>query len=77
MQAVPGRKSAYDRKSGKALQAAEAEADYRHMDGKTLAKYLQELEDKMYQHARDLEFEQAAAVRDQINKINDDLIQMA
>jgi excinuclease ABC subunit B len=32
-------------------------------------KQLKKLEDKMFQHAKNLEFEQAAAVRDQIAAI--------
>jgi excinuclease ABC subunit B len=32
---------------------------------------LRELEQRMYQHARDLEFEEAAKVRDQIRRLKD------
>ena len=32
---------------------------------------LKQLEDRMYKHARDLEFEDAARVRDQIRKLKD------
>lgn len=74
MQAVPGKKSGYSKKKSKGAKAAESEIDYRHMDDRSLAKHLKQLEEKMFQHARDLEFEQAAAVRDQINQINEDLI---
>ena len=35
-----------------------------------LAKQLKQLEKQMYRHARDLEFEQAATIRDQINQLN-------
>ena len=76
MQAVPGKKAGYSRKSSKGLRAAEDKPDYLHMDDKSLSAYLKELEEKMYQHARNLEFEQAAATRDEINKINEDMIQM-
>jgi len=35
------------------------------------AARLKELEQKMHQHARDLEFEDAARVRDQIRKLRE------
>ena len=54
------------RKVGK---VAEEQPDYMHMSPKELGKYLEQLEAKMYQHARDLEFEEAAAVRDQMHTI--------
>ncbi|TFH67532.1 excinuclease ABC subunit UvrB [Gammaproteobacteria bacterium LSUCC0057] len=38
---------------------------------KDLAKEMAKLEAQMYQHARDLEFEQAAAVRDRIEQLKD------
>src|SRR5690606_15257062 len=51
---------------GKARRVAEQGEDYARMDpGKAAAK-LKELEQQMFQHARDLEFEEAAAVRDRI-----------
>jgi excinuclease ABC subunit B len=34
-----------------------------------MAKRIQELEKEMYQHARDLEFEEAARLRDQIKSL--------
>jgi len=76
MQVVPGKKAGYSRKTSKGLRAAEDKPDYLHMDDKALSAYLKELEEKMYRHARNLEFEQAAATRDEINKINEDMIQM-
>ncbi|MBC7989958.1 MAG: UvrB/UvrC motif-containing protein, partial [Luteimonas sp.] len=36
-----------------------------------LASRLKALEQQMYQHARDLEFEEAARVRDQIRQLKD------
>jgi excinuclease ABC subunit B len=36
-----------------------------------VAAKLKALEDRMYKHARDLEFEDAARVRDQIRKLKD------
>ena len=38
-------------------------------DAAQLKKTLKTLEDKMFSHARDLEFEEAAAVRDEIERL--------
>ncbi len=43
--------------------------DYEKMDPKELAKEIKRLEKTMYEHAKNLEFEQAAAVRDKISLI--------
>lgn len=51
------------------LKVAESTADYSVSDPKQLAKSLKQLEDKMYQHAKNLEFEEAARVRDQIKQL--------
>ncbi|WP_028919718.1 excinuclease ABC subunit UvrB [Pseudoxanthomonas suwonensis] len=56
---------------GKARQVAEAPADYAVMDPAQAARKIQELEQRMYQHARDLEFEEAARVRDQIRRLKE------
>ncbi|MFI3246500.1 MAG: excinuclease ABC subunit UvrB [Ferrimonas sp.] len=53
-------------------QVAEAPAPY--LDPKALAKTLSKLEKQMLQHAQDLEFEQAAAVRDQIQQLRAQLL---
>ena len=50
---------------------AEQAADYSAMDPVQAARRIQELEQRMYQHARDLEFEDAAQVRDQIRRIRE------
>jgi len=47
-------------------KVAEPVAEYKTMTAKQSAKLLKQLEEKMYQHARNLEFEAAAQVRDQI-----------
>ncbi len=52
-----------------ALKAAEEAAQYEAMAPAALAKLLARLEKEMYQHARNLEFEKAAAVRDKIHTI--------
>lgn len=46
-------------------------ADYAAMDPVQAARRIQELEQRMYQHARDLEFEDAARVRDQIRRLKE------
>ena len=47
-------------------KVAEEQLEYASMSPAEISKKLQQLEKIMYQHARDLEFEEAAAVRDQI-----------
>ena len=44
-------------------------ADYALLDPAQLAARLKQLEAKMHQHARDLEFEEAARVRDEIHRL--------
>ncbi len=44
----------------------ESTPDYAAMDEKTVAKAIRQLEKKMQQHAQNLEFEQAAAARDEL-----------
>jgi len=57
---------------GKALrQVAEPEGRYAALDPAQAVKKIQELEQRMYQHARDLEFEDAAQVRDQIRRLKE------
>jgi len=51
------------------LALAEQQAEYAHMSMKELSKQMDILEKKMFQHAQDLEFEEAAAVRDKITKL--------
>ena len=51
------------------LQAAEEEAEYAAMAPNTLARLLTKLDKQMYEHARNLEFEKAAAIRDKIGAI--------
>jgi excinuclease ABC subunit B len=51
------------------LAAAEEAADYAGMAPDALGRILQKLEKQMYQHAKNLEFEEAALVRDKIHVI--------
>ncbi len=50
-------------------KAAEDRADYRSLSPEQLAARIRKLEQQMYQHARDLEFEDAARVRDEIRAL--------
>ena len=50
-------------------RVAETQAEYAALTPKQMAKKIQELEKQMYQHAQDLEFEEAARVRDQIRTL--------
>lgn len=43
--------------------------DYSKLTPKQLVKKIKELEDKMYEHAKNLEFEQATAIRDQVKSL--------
>ncbi|MGY0559152.1 MULTISPECIES: excinuclease ABC subunit UvrB [unclassified Luteimonas] len=52
-------------------QVAEEVEDYASMAPAQLAVKLAELEQQMYRHARDLEFEEAAQVRDRIRRLKD------
>jgi excinuclease ABC subunit B len=51
------------------LKAAQETAKYEAMSEKSLAKEIQRLEKAMQQHAKNLEFELAAAARDQLFRI--------
>lgn len=57
-----------DARHALAAEAAEA-ADYASMDEKALAKAIRKLEKTMQEHARNLEFEQAAAARDELFRL--------
>ncbi|MCR6662660.1 MAG: excinuclease ABC subunit UvrB [Luteimonas sp.] len=58
-------------RGGKVKRVAEPAEDYATLDPAKLAARLKALEQQMYQHARDLEFEAAARVRDEIRRIKD------
>ena len=49
--------------------AAEPGANYASLDEKALAKTIRQLEKEMQEHARNLEFEKAAAARDELFKL--------
>ncbi|MDD5113778.1 MAG: excinuclease ABC subunit UvrB [Methylobacter sp.] len=55
-------------------KVAEQPASYKAMSPKQLGKKLKQLEEVMYQHARNLEFEQAAAIRDEIKILEQQML---
>ena len=55
-------------------KVAEPAAPYKAMTPKQAAKALKQLEEKMYQHAKNLEFEDAARVRDQIKLLQAEMV---
>jgi excinuclease ABC subunit B len=61
---------------GKARRVAEAGEDYAVMSPTQRSARIKELEQRMYQHARDLEFEEAARVRDQLRRLQDAALAM-
>ncbi|RYG12704.1 MAG: excinuclease ABC subunit B, partial [Burkholderiales bacterium] len=56
---------------GKGKRVAEQSPDYASFNPAQIAARLKVLEQQMYQHARDLEFEDAARLRDEIHKLKD------
>jgi len=56
---------------GAMKKVAEQKAKYQAMSPAQIAKSIKQLEAKMYQHSRDLEFEEAAKVRDEIHELQD------
>ncbi|MGL6007517.1 excinuclease ABC subunit UvrB [Aeromonas sobria] len=57
-----------------ARKAAEPQGEYHARSVSEIAKEIKRMEEQMFQHARDLEFEQAAALRDQIQRLRSELI---
>jgi excinuclease ABC subunit B len=53
----------------KYAQVAETMAEYAALSPAQMAKRIKQLEEQMYCHARDLEFEEAAKVRDQLREL--------
>ncbi|WP_043820321.1 excinuclease ABC subunit UvrB [Aeromonas veronii] len=63
-------------KPGKGMRkAAEPQGEYHVRSASEIAKEIKRMEEQMLQHARDLEFEQAAALRDQIQRLRSELIE--
>jgi excinuclease ABC subunit B len=56
---------------GKGRRVAEESAEYKVLDPAQAVARIKALEQQMYQHARDLEFEDAARLRDQIQRLKE------
>ena len=62
------------RTRGRSRKVAEPKTDYESVTPEQALKRIANLEKQMYQHARDLEFEEAAQVRDQIDVLRRDAL---
>jgi len=60
----------------KQLKVAERPGEYKSLRPEQLTLKIQQLEDQMYQHASNLEFEQAAQLRDQVNSLKEQLLKV-
>jgi len=67
--AAPG--AARSRRRERSAAVAEDEAAYGVMEPEALARVLKDMEKRMYEHAANLEFEQAAQLRDRIEAIRE------
>ena len=67
---APGSKRGTDRKKTAGVKESRSR-DYQMLDPKSMAKEIVRLEEQMYQHAKNLEFEQAAQLRDQIESLRE------
>ncbi len=70
--AIPG--SGFPSRDKKLGKVAEFPADYKAMTPKQLGKKLKQLEDDMYRYAKNLEFEQAARIRDEIKVLQEQIL---
>ena len=68
---MEGAHSESRQKGSKQKMVAEASARYEVLNPEDAMKSIKQLEEKMYQHARDLEFEDAARIRDEIQRLRD------
>ncbi|EIC30489.1 MULTISPECIES: excinuclease ABC subunit UvrB [Methylomicrobium] len=59
---------------GNQKRVAEPAAPYKPLTQKQLAKKIKQLEEAMYQHAKDLEFEQAAKIRDELKLLQEQVL---
>ena len=66
---------AYDAESAQSdLKVAQQQAAYAAMDEKTVAREIRRLEKVMLESARNLEFEKAAAARDELFRLREQVI---
>ena len=69
---MEGAQSRYDQQRHKQCYAiAEQQEDYQALSPQLAVKKIQQLEQKMYEFARNLAFEEAAGVRDEIQRLKD------
>jgi len=59
----------HSRKTVAMLKVAEEQARYQTMSPAVLSREIESLENKMYEHSRNLEFEQAANARDELERV--------
>ena len=74
---VPGSNSRSNKR--KQVKAAEEAADYKAAQLRSpseITKRIKQAEEKMYQHARNLEFEEAASMRDEIQQLRAQLMKV-
>ncbi|MGL5527170.1 MAG: excinuclease ABC subunit UvrB [Plesiomonas shigelloides] len=71
---VGGRVSNKGRQKSKGRKVAESEASYQVHSPAEVEQKMRELEQQMYQHAQNLEFEEAAAIRDQLQALREAFI---
>ncbi|WP_435134415.1 excinuclease ABC subunit UvrB [Plesiomonas shigelloides] len=71
---VGGRVSNKGRQKSKGRKVAESEASYQVHSPAEAEQRMRELEQQMYQHAQNLEFEEAAAIRDQLQVLREAFI---
>ncbi len=60
--------------SDSGCQVADSNASYKSLTPKEIAKKVSALEDQMYQHAKNLEFEEAARIRDEIKVLQAEMM---
>jgi excinuclease ABC subunit B len=71
-----GQQAGQQGRRGRGAKVAEPAAKYAAMTPQQLSKLIQKLEKEMYQHARDLEFELAAAKRDELRRVRAAALEM-
>ncbi len=62
---------------GTSRRVADPAAEYAHLTPAQLARKIKQLEKQMYQHAKNLEFEQAAQIRDQLKALRERVFRQA
>ena len=65
------------RQPNKAMMIAERKGSYKAHNAKSMLKLIDETEQKMYQHAQNLEFEQAAKLRNELETMREELVKLS